>query len=264
MLGLGSYSFFWQQSNQNPQAISLIDAFTQTAELGVQLFQICDYLPLEQMTTAEIEAAAKHAKDLSLEIELGTKGIEPARLAKFLELAKAFDAKLIRSMPYSQDSRPTTQEAIEILQTEIKAFEKAGVVLALETYEQISTQELVAIVSAVNSPNLGICLDPANVVANLENPQHCVELAAPYVKSIHAKDFAFARQEGWVGFTYSGAVMGEGLHDYPHLLSVVKPREHGINEIVEHWLPWQGTIEETIAMEKQWTKAALDYLRSTK
>jgi hypothetical protein len=45
MLGLGSYSFFWQQSNQNPQAISLIDAFTQTAELGVQLFQICDYLP---------------------------------------------------------------------------------------------------------------------------------------------------------------------------------------------------------------------------
>lgn len=264
MLGLGSYSFFWQQSNQNPQALSLIDAFTQTAELGVQLFQICDYLPLEQMSTDQVEAAAKHAKNLGLEIELGTKGIEPARLAKFLDLAKVFDAKLIRSMPYSQESRPTQQEAIDILQTEIKAFEKAGVVLALETYEQISTQELVAIVSAVNSPNLGICLDPANVVASLENPQHCVELAAPYVKSIHAKDFAFTRQEGWVGFTYSGAVMGEGLHDYPHLLSVVKPRESGINEIVEHWLPWQGSIEKTITAEKQWTKAALDYLRSTK
>jgi sugar phosphate isomerase/epimerase len=264
MLGLGSYSFFWQQSNQNPQAISLIDAFTQTAELGVQLFQICDYLPLDQMTAAEIKAAANHAKDLGLEIELGTKGIEPARLAKFLELAKAFDAKLIRSMPYSQESRPTQQEAIEILQSEIKTFEKAGVVLALETYEQISTQELVAIVSAVNSPNLGICLDPANVVPNLENPQHCVEQSAPYVKSIHAKDFAFARQEGWVGFTYSGAVMGEGLHDYSHLLSVVKPRESGINEIVEHWLPWQGSIEKTIATEKQWTKVAIDYLRSTK
>ena len=264
MLGLGSYSFFWQQSNQNPQAISLIDAFTQTAELGVQLFQICDYLPLEQMTATEIEEAAKHAKDLGLEIELGTKGIEPARLAKFLELAKALDAKLIRSMTYSQESRPTQQEAIEILQTEIQAFEKAGVVLALETYEQISTQELVAIVSAVNSPNLGICLDPANVVANLENPQHCVEICAPYVKNIHAKDFAFSRQEGWVGFTYSGAVMGEGLHDYPHLLSVVKPRESGINEIIEHWLPWQGSIEKSIAAEKKWTKTAIEYLRSTK
>jgi hypothetical protein len=58
--------------------------------------------------------------------------------------------------------------------------------------------------------------------------------------------------------------MGEGLHDYPHLLSIVNPREYGINEIVEHWLPWQGTIEKSIAAEKQWTKTAIEYLRSTK
>jgi 3-oxoisoapionate decarboxylase len=264
MIGLGSYSFFWQQSTQNPKPLSLIEAFTETAQQGVLLFQICDYPQIEQMTPVELEAAAQHAKKLALTIELGTKGIEPARLKKYLELAKIFDAKLIRSMTYSQESRPSKQEAIEILQTEITAFEKAGVVLALETYEQISSQDLVDIVAAVNSPNLGICLDPANVVAGLENPQRCVEICAPYVKNIHAKDFAFSRQEGWVGFTYSGAVMGEGLHDYPHLLSIVNPREYGINEIVEHWLPWQGTIEKSIAAEKQWTKTAIEYLRSTK
>ena len=42
-------------------------------------------------------------------------------------------------------------------------------------------------------------------------------------QNVHVKDFAFARQDGWVGFTYCGAPMGAGLHDYPHLLETVRP-----------------------------------------
>ena len=264
MIGLGSYSFFWEQSERNPKALSLTEVFSRTADLGLNLFQICDYEPLEQMSDLEYKQAADCARELSLEIELGTKGIEPARLAKFLAIANIFDAKLVRSMVYSKSFKPEKTEAIEILRKEIKAFEDAGVVLALETYEQISSSELVEIISAVDSPNLGICLDPANVVASLEHPESCVEICAPYVKSIHAKDFAFTRQEGWVGFAYSGAVMGEGLHNYPKLVSSVKPRERGINEIVEHWLPWQGSIEKSVEAEKAWTQAAIEYLRSIK
>lgn len=264
MIGLGSYSFFWEQSARNPKALSLAEVFSRTADLGLKLFQICDYEPLEKMSDSELKKLAYFAKELGLEIELGTKGVEPARLAKFLELAQIFDAKLVRSMAGNQASKAKKREVIQILQEEIKPFEDAGVVLALETYEQISSSELVEIVSSVASPNLGICLDPANVVANLENPNHCIELSAPYVKNIHAKDFAFHRQEGWVGFSYSGAVMGEGLHDYPNLISIVKPRERGINEIVEHWLPWQGSIEKSVEAERQWTQVAIEYLRSVK
>lgn len=264
MIGLGSYSFFWEQSDRNPKALSLAEVFTRTADLGLKLFQICDYEPLERMSGSELTEAADCARDLGLEIELGTKGVEPARLAKFLELAKLFDSKLVRSMTHNQTSKPGNSEVIQILSQELRPYEDAGVVLALETYEQISSPELVEIVSTVNSPNLGICLDPANVVANLEHPKHCIEVCAPYVRNIHAKDFAFNRQEGWVGFSYSGAVMGEGLHDYPNLISIVKPRERGINEIVEHWLPWQGSIEESVEAERQWTQVAIEYLRSVK
>ena len=113
-----------------------------------------------------------------------------------------------------------------------------------------------------HSTTLGICLDPANVVARLESPRTCVEQTAPAVVNVHAKDFAFDRQPGWVGFTYSGARMGTGLHDYRHLLDTVRPRERGINEIVEHWLPWQGDPETTIRTEREWTRATLDHLRS--
>jgi 3-oxoisoapionate decarboxylase len=264
MIGLGTYAFFWQHSDQVDDPLSLSGAFEATRALEVDLFQICDYAPLESMTDVELADAAAAARDLGLTIELGTKGIEPERLARFLELAEVFDAALVRSMLYGPDSRPSLAEAEAQLTSAMVAYEASGVSLALETYEQVASADLVGVIEAVGSDRLGICLDPANVVARLERPRDAVELTAPHVKNIHVKDFAFARQPGWVGFTYGGAVMGEGLHDYPHLLATVDPRERGVNEIVEHWLSWQGDAETTIRTERDWTRASIDYLRSTK
>ncbi|MEW1835757.1 TIM barrel protein [Microbacterium sp. NPDC079995] len=262
MIGLGTYAFVWQHSDRVPEPLSLIGAFEATRELGVGLFQICDYAPLTEMTDREIADAARAARELGLTIELGTKGIETAHLQRFLSLADIFGARLVRSMVFAPDSRPSLAEAGALLGGVLPAFEAAGVTLALETYEQIATADLVRLVHQAESPNVGICLDPANVVARLEPPRHCVEEAAEVVVNVHAKDFAFARQPGWVGFSYSGARMGEGLHDYHHLLDTVRPRERGINEIVEHWLPWQGDPETTVRTERDWTRATLSHLRS--
>jgi len=263
MIGLGTYAYFWQHSDRAPEPLSLIGAFEDTRAQGVDLFQICDYAPLERMSADELRDAAAAARDLGLTIELGTKGIVPAHLSRFLELAAIFDARLVRSMLYGPDSRPALDEAETWLRDSIRSYEAAGVTLALETYEQVPTAHLVGVIERVGSPNLGICLDPANVVAQLENPKTCVEQTAALTKNIHVKDFAFARQPGWVGFTYSGAAMGTGLHDYAQLLAAAKPRERGINEIVEHWLPWQDDAETTIRTEREWTRTALEYLRST-
>ncbi|MFF2631717.1 sugar phosphate isomerase/epimerase family protein [Microbacterium sp. NPDC058021] len=263
MIGLGTYAFFWQHSDRALEPLSLTDAFRATRELGVDLFQICDFDPLERMTDAELRDAAAAARDLGLTIELGTKGIEPGRLARFLELAATFDAVLVRSMLYGPDSRPTRGQAVEWLSAAMPRYAASGVTLALETYEQVATSGLVAVIERVGSDCLGVCLDPANVTARLELPRDAVELTAPLVKNVHVKDFAFSRQPGWVGFTYSGAPMGTGLHDYPHLLETVRPRERGVNEIVEHWLPWQGDGESTIQTEREWTRTTLEYLRST-
>lgn len=261
MIGLGTYAFFWQHSSRVPEPLSLIGAFERTRELDVDLFQICDYAPLLSMSDADIDSSAAEARNLGLKIELGTKGIAPEHLAEFLRLAGRFDAELVRSMVYSPDFRPSLDEASDILTGVMPSFEAAGVTLALETYEQVPTTELVGLVERVGSDRLGICLDPANVVAGLELPKDAVERCAPLTRNVHVKDFAFARQDGWVGFTYSGAPMGEGLHDYPHLLATVKPEARGINEIVEHWLPWQGDPETTVQAEIAWTTTTLDYLR---
>ncbi|MBK0417800.1 sugar phosphate isomerase/epimerase [Leucobacter sp. CSA1] len=263
MIGLSTYAFFWQHSDRVPAPLSLVGAFEATREQDVRLFQICDFAPLERMSDEQLREAARAARDLGLTIELGTKGIEAPRLERFLRLAEIFDARLVRSMVFGPDSRPNPQQAEEWLRDAAPAFERAGVDLALETYEQIATADLVRLVERVGSPRLGVCLDPANVVARLEHPRDCVELAAPVLKNVHVKDFAFDRQDGWVGFTYSGAPMGRGLHDYRHLLDTARPRERGINEVVEHWLPWQGDPTSTVDLERAWTRTTLEYLRST-
>ena len=263
MIGLGTYAFFWQHSDRVPAPLSLVDALEATREMDVELFQICDYAPLESMTARDLADAAAAARDLGVAIELGTKGIEPDRLSRFLELAGVFDARLVRSMVNGPTTRPTLAEAESALRAAIPDYEAAGVTLALETYEQLPTADLVGLIERVDSDRLRICLDPANVVARLESPRACVEATAPWVKNVHVKDFAFARQAGWVGFTYGGARMGEGLHDYAHLLETVGPRARGVNEIVEHWLSWQGDAETTIRTEREWTRTTVDYLRST-
>jgi len=32
--------------------------------------------------------------------------------------------------------------------------------------------------------------------------------------------------------------------------------------IVEHWLTWQGDPKSTVALERQWTRRSLDYIRN--
>jgi L-ribulose-5-phosphate 3-epimerase UlaE len=84
---------------------------------------------------------------------------------------------------------------------------------------------------------------------------------APYVVNMHVKDFAFTRQAGWVGFNLVGAPLGEGLLDYDAMLARIDP-DPSVNQIIEHWLPWQGDPGTTCDTERRWTEHNLSYLRS--
>lgn len=116
-------------------------------------------------------------------------------------------------------------------------------------------------VAAVDSPNLGICLDPANCVAALEHPDETVRRTAARVRNIHVKDFSFTRKDGWVGFTLAGCLLGEGLLDYHGMIAAVAPGPQ-VNQIIEHWVPWQGDSATTIELEDGWTRSNLETLRS--
>jgi sugar phosphate isomerase/epimerase len=261
MIGYGTYTFFWEGSESAPERLDIVGMIERTADHGVGLFQICDDARVEAMSDDELRHVAEVAKGRGVALELGTKGIAVAHLERFLHIAQLIGATLLRSMVTSGDDRPSADEAAARLRQVLPAFEAAGVTIALETYEQLSSQELVDLVEAVGHPNLGICLDPANTVARLEHPSDVIARTNPHVRNIHVKDFAFTRRGGWVGFTLEGAPLGTGLLDYDALVEAVQPDARGINQIIEHWLPFGDSIAETIAVERAWTAHNLQYLR---
>ena len=261
-IGLSSYAFFWQLSDKVSEPLTIHQALERTAAMGVDLFQICDYAPLEAMPDAEIKEVRAAADSLGMTLEMGTKGIRPGHLRKFLHIAGILGSPLLRTMFNVPGHTPTADEAAAIFTEVLPEFEAAGVRIAVETYEQVPTARILDVVRRVDSPWLGICSDPANTVAALEMPSQVIDAVAPYVLNMHIKDFAFSRKEGWVGFTYSGAPLGEGLLDYDHMVRAIRPKERNINQIVEHWLPWQDTEDATIRLENQWTQQSIDFLRS--
>jgi sugar phosphate isomerase/epimerase len=261
MIGLSTYAFFWQISERALEPPDLNALLSRTRELGAQVFQICDYPPLQTYSDAQLGDLKKNAEDWGITLELGTKGVQHEHLLNYLRMADRLEAKLIRSIVNAPDHRPTLSEAEKLLRTLVPAYEASGVTLALETYEQLSSADLVALVESIGNKNLGICLDPANCVANLEHPVAVIDRCAPYVANLHVKDFAFTRRGGWVGFTLEGCELGKGLLPYDYMIEKVDPEARGINQVVEHWLTWQDDYEKTARIENEWNVRNLERMR---
>jgi sugar phosphate isomerase/epimerase len=275
LLGLSTYAYFWRMSDRVPEPMSLDDAMRDAASHdGVDLFQICDHLPLDTASDERLAAIRSLADALGLTLEVGTRGTSPEHLARYLHIADQLGATLVRSMWTNGDDQPETAETERRLRAALPAYEAAGVTLALETYEVVATADLVAVVERIGSPALGICLDPANTVARLEQPAEVVAATAPYVANWHVKDSGFTRSPGWVGFQYTGVRTGTGILDYDAVRTAIDPHTRGINRVVEFWLPWQdaaaGTephpgetpAETTTRTEAEWTTHTIDHIRS--
>lgn len=260
-IGLSTYCFFWRGSDRVERPLRLVDMVEQTAEAGLRLFQICDSPVLAGLTPTQLRDLRTAADATGVALEVGTRGLQPDHLRHHLRIAEALGARLVRSMWTSGDDRPDRAEAARRVREVLGDFVAQGVTLALETYEQVPTGELLGLVEELDSPALGICLDPGNTVAALENPRDVVERCAPRTVNLHVKDFGFARSPGWVGFELNGRPLGAGLLDLDHLLGTVRPDERGISQVVEHWLPWQVDAATTCATEAAWTQRSVDVLR---
>lgn len=258
--GLSSYAYFWRLHDQNPSPMTLFDALDDSARLGAGVFQICDYPQIESWSDSQLAALYQHAERHRIVLELGTKGISPAHLRRYLHIAGELDCRLLRTMVNTPDYRPTHSQALKDLAEVLPEFDRQQVAICLETYEQVPTRDNVELVKTLNSPRLGICLDPANCVAALETPAEVVALTAPWVINWHVKDFAFSRRDGWVGFTLSGCPQGEGLLDYDAIRQQIQPEKNHINQIIEHWLPWQEDFAASCATEARWAQHNMQYL----
>ncbi|WP_432514715.1 sugar phosphate isomerase/epimerase family protein [Kineococcus sp. SYSU DK001] len=256
-IGVSTYAYQHRADPSAPEPASLPAMLHEIADLGGQVFQVCDHPDLEALTPAGAAQLRAAAAERGLVLETGTRGTRPEHLRKHLGLAQSLGAVTVRSMAFATGDRPSHPEIVERLRAVVPEYAAAGVTLGLETYEQLTTTELLAIVEAVDSPHLGIVLDPANCLANLEHPRDVVRRLAHRVVNIHVKDFAFTRREGWAGFTLASCPLGEGQLDYLDLLDVVRPDPARVHQVLEHWLVPQDDAAATRATEADWTARSL-------
>lgn len=262
MLGVSSYAYGWRRNPHRATPLTLFDMLDDAVRLGVGLVQLCDLPELEAADAEWLASVRSAAESRGLALETGTKGVEVEHLRAHLGKAVALGAPLVRSMLSSPRGTPSVAEAVEQLRTVTPDFEAAGVTLALETYEQFSTRELLEVIEAVSSPALGVCLDPGNSVARLETPASVWEAVAPHVVNLHVKDFAFTRQDGLIGFRFEGAPLGEGQLDYDAMCDALDAAGRQVNHVVEHWLTRRGSVEETARLEQDWVDASVAWLRA--
>jgi sugar phosphate isomerase/epimerase len=259
-LGISTYAYLWRASPRQERPMTLDEIFDDAVRLGLDLVQVCDWPPLEGMDAAGLARMRAAADERGLALETGTRGAEPDHLLRHLRIAEALGARLVRSMAGTPSQPPDVGRAAVALHHVAPRFEEAGVALALETYEQVSTADLVWLVEQVGSSAVGICLDPGNVVGAFEHPGRVIDLAAPHTLNVHVKDFSFARNPDQIGFRLTGAPLGEGRLELDHLLAAVRPAERGVNLVIEQWCPWQDDARTTAELEAAWCERSVRVL----
>ena len=88
-----------------------------------------------------------------------------------------------------------------------------------------------------------------------------MDYLAPYVVSMHAKDFEIERVPYKMEFRVTGRPVGGGCLNLPWILSCLEKYRRKPNLILELWTPWLGTLDRTIALEEEWARESVAFLK---
>lgn len=263
-LGIGSYAYFWATvapGHSLPSPLTARDLLDKAAALDVGLVQIDDNLPLHTFPASEIDALAAHARSLSITVEIGTRGIQPALLRQYLALAVRLGSPLVRTLLHTADHYPSPDEAVAALRKISPEYAGASVKLAIENHDRIRARTLAQIIEQVGSRYVGICLDTVNSFGALEGPEAVVETLGPLCINLHVKDFRIRRVGHLMGFVLEGTPAGQGMLDIPWLLDSLAQHQHDPNVVLELWPPPEPELAATITKEDLWVKESVAYLR---
>jgi sugar phosphate isomerase/epimerase len=258
--GLSSYTWPWavgREGYQPKHALNALDLVEKALKYGVSVLQLADAPHLHLMSCNELERLARKAEKHALTLEVGTRGIDPDHLLRYLDIAKQLKSRIVRTITLQIDEKAEAQ-----IREVLPAFETANVAIALENHDEHSSKELSAFLERIGSPLVGVCLDTVNSFAALEPPETVVRQLAPYTLNLHVKDFDVVRFGHELGFSIVGRPAGRGRLDIAWIAGHLKERGRDPNAILELWTPFTDTLEKTIALEEEWTEQSITYLRS--
>lgn len=266
--GIGSYALTWAIGVPDwPRPATPMDAFALVklaASLNSPLVQLADNVPLETFSGEELDRLATAAATAGIRLETGTRGTDPARLIRHLEIAERLGARLVRTLALSADMNDTQADLAAVL----PVYAEKGISLALENHGLHRAQELARLLLDLRASipeaaaHIGCCLDTVNSFGALEGPEPVIEALAPLTLCLHLKDFVIHRHPHQMGFEITGAPAGTGRLDVPAVTACIHDhaRKQGRDMpgiVLEQWVPWQGNIAATVALEQDWLLESL-------
>lgn len=266
-LGIGSWSLPWSIGvpgyPRPDHPIDIIQLLDKALETDVSLVQIADNLPLHQFEDSELDKLREAALARALTLEVGTRGLDPEHLARYIAITENVGAKVLRTVVSGTlcNSQELVAAESSIRQV-VPRLEQSDVTLALENNEAFGAREFAGIVRRVASPYVGICLDTANSLGRPETLETVLDSLAEFAVVLHAKDYEIRRTDTRMGFSVIGQPVGAGRVDFDLVLAeLCRHRRTEISVIVEHWPPFAGSIEETTRIEKEWLARSVQFLR---
>ena len=245
---------------------NVVEKIKDVKKYGLESFQLCAW-NFNLMTDEYAEKILAATKEAGLEISAVwcgwegeaawdfirgnlTLGIVPVyfreKRIKNLKTGSDFTKKLgvtdmVTHMGFLPEN-PNTDEFRSVVEAikEIALYCKAnGQYLLFETGQETPIT-LKRTIMAVNTGNLGINLDPANLLLyGKANPCDAVDIFGEYVRGIHAKDGEYPTNPDYLG---EEKRIGDGRANFPVLLNKLM-KDHGYNGSI--------TIEREISGEKQ-------------
>ena len=260
--GISSYTFTWGigvPGKEPEKPMTVYQLIRKAAELGVEVVQIADNLPLDTFDYTELLKIRNYAEDLKVQIEVGARKMTTENLEKYMELAVFFRSPILRFVIDGKRFEPNLNEIHSIIKNAIPALEKNNVVLAIENHDRFKAVEFAEIIKTADSDFVGICLDSVNSMGAGEGLDTVIEKLAPLTVNLHVKEFFVKRVSHQMGFVIEGCPLGEGMLPLKDMLDKV-PAQCS-SAILEQWTPPEKSIEKTVEKEARWAKQSINYLK---
>jgi sugar phosphate isomerase/epimerase len=194
----------------------------------------------------------------------GSDRVAAKDLVRHLGYARAVGADVMRIVGGSRRTRPASwadhkRRLGKMLRNLVGPAEKYGVVLALENHIDLTTDEMLELLTAINSPWLGVCLDTGNNLRLHENPLVTAERLAPWARATHVKDIGVLPGDPKEFAFWPSVPLGAGLVDIAKVIGFLKQANYdGLLAVEVDFLhPNYGDEDRAVAASVKYLKTLL-------
>jgi sugar phosphate isomerase/epimerase len=185
-------------------------------------------------------------------------------LVRNLTYAKALGASVMRIVGGSRRTRPASfalhkRRLVGMLKGLLPAAQDHGIVLAMENHIDLLAEEMVDLMTTLDSPWLGVCLDTGNNLRLHEDPVVAAEKLAPFARATHVKDIGVRRGNPQEFAFWPSVPLGKGLVDLGRVIGFLKKaRYKGLLAIeVDYLHPDHGTEDQAVASSVKYLQGLL-------